>query len=661
MEGILLESPSRKGVNSLACPFWRIDSKMRNQAVPPRHQAASRKNSAAKSGRASISLLDSLESRWLFAFNPTGREQELMEYLNRFRANPVAEYNLVANSSDATVNGAIAFFSVNKAVLLQQFNALKAVPPLAWNAALTTAALAHNNAMLSADEQTHQAPGEPDLPARVNTAGYTGWANIGENVYAYSTSTFYAHAAFAIDWGTGPNGIQDPAGHRNNMLSSIYREVGINMLDDTLNKPKVGPTLVTQDFGVRSGQGNPWLLGTLWKDNNSNGYYTAGEGLGGATVKIVGTGGTFTTSSLTAGAYQVQVPAGTYTITVSGGAFASPVSSTVTVGSVNVKKDFKYTGTTTTPTGSVTGNVYDDLSGDGVKQTGEANLSGWTVYIDANSNSKLDTGEKSTTTNSSGVYTLSGLTAGTYRVATSLKTGYRWINPSTGYLSVAVASGATASAKNFGASSRSKITGQLWNDVNANGVKDSTEVYQSGWKVYLDANVNGKFDTGEVSTTTNSSGVYTFNGLAAGTYRVREVVNAGYRNNYPTANYYSIVVGAGQNWSGKNFGNTTMAKWSGKLFNDTDADKIKDSTEAYLSGWTVYVDANNNGKLDTGETSVLTDSTGGWSFNLAAGTKYVRVVLKTGYKFTTPTTGVLSATLTAGQTKTDGLFGTKLI
>ena len=33
-------------------------------------------------------------------------------------------------------------------------------------------------------------------------------------------------AAFAIDWGVGPGGIQSPAGHRDNMMSADFREVG---------------------------------------------------------------------------------------------------------------------------------------------------------------------------------------------------------------------------------------------------------------------------------------------------------------------------------------------------------------------------------------------------------------------------------------------------
>jgi hypothetical protein len=44
-------------------------------------------------------------------------------------------------------------------------------------------------------------------------------------------------------------------------------------------------------------------------------------------------------------------------------------------------------------------------------------MSGVTVYIDANNNGQLDSGETSTTTDGSGNYSFTGLTAGTYSIA----------------------------------------------------------------------------------------------------------------------------------------------------------------------------------------------------------------------------------------------------
>src|ERR1019366_1487213 len=65
------------------------------------------------------------------------------------------------------------------------------------------------------------------------------------------------------------------------------------------------------------------------------------------------------------------------------------------------------------------------------------------------------------------------------------------------------------------------ISGTIFNDANGNGKQDSGETGISGWIVYNDANNNGKLDIGELSTTTDTSGAYTFPGLAAGKYKIR--------------------------------------------------------------------------------------------------------------------------------------------
>ena len=77
------------------------------------------------------------------------------------------------------------------------------------------------------------------------------------------------------------------------------------------------------------------------------------------------------------------------------------------------------------------------------------------------------------------------------------------------------------------------ISGQVFNDLNANGLKDTSESGQSGWTIYLDADGNGQLDTGETSTTTAADGSYSFNGLAAGTYNVAEVQQLGWQQTSP--------------------------------------------------------------------------------------------------------------------------------
>src|SRR5207249_2398315 len=139
----------------------------------------------------------------------------------------------------------------------------------------------------------------------------------------------------------------------------------------------------------------------------------------------------------------------------------------------------------------------------------------------------LDSGEKTAISNASGVYTFTGLAAGTYRVRRAdLPTGYHLTQPSSGYYDITVAAGPIVRGEDFGAATGTvttgaSISGRVFSDVNKNGVFDTGDTLLSNRKMYIDNNKNGVFDTGDVSVFSNGSGVFTFSGLAAGSYRIR--------------------------------------------------------------------------------------------------------------------------------------------
>jgi hypothetical protein len=84
------------------------------------------------------------------------------------------------------------------------------------------------------------------------------------------------------------------------------------------------------------------------------------------------------------------------------------------------------------------------------------------------------------------------------------------------------------------------ITGTVFNDLNANGLKDGGESIQSGWTVYLDDDGNGQLGAGETSTTTNGNGNYSLDNLGAGTYTVAEVQQLGWQQTSPVGSVPSI-------------------------------------------------------------------------------------------------------------------------
>lgn len=100
---------------------------------------------------------------------------------------------------------------------------------------------------------------------------------------------------------------------------------------------------------------------------------------------------------------------------------------------------------------------------------------------------------------------------------------------------------------------------------------------------------------------------------------------------------------------------TGTASISGQVFADGNGDGVKGADAIGLGGWSVYLDLNNNAKLDTNELSVKTDRFGNYSIKgLAAGTHKVRVVQQANWKLTTP--AVLSLTVTSNAL-TNKLFG----
>jgi hypothetical protein len=248
---------------------------------------------------------------------PTANEQELLELINRMRLNPGAELDLLLDPTDGNVQYGLEYYGIDRALLATQWSKLKPVAPLAWSSELNVSAQGHNLAMINQKQQAHVLPGELSVQARIDRAGYQATL-FGENVYAASQSVLFTHTGLAIDWGKGAStigGIQTPALHRENLMSTLITEVGISAIEDNSSAP-IGPMVVTEDFGTRAAlRGKAWLLGVAFEDTNSNGWYNAGEGLSDVSIKITGINGTNFSDNITvgqAGGYQELLDPGQY-------------------------------------------------------------------------------------------------------------------------------------------------------------------------------------------------------------------------------------------------------------------------------------------------------------------------------------------------------------
>jgi hypothetical protein len=273
--------------------------------------------------------------------DPTNDEQYYLELINRARATPPAEGIRLATTTDQNVLGAYSSFGVNLVLMQAQFAAILPAPPLSMNATLLAAARAHSQNMLQNNYQGHSGP-DGSLTTRLQayTSGANGWS-LGENVYAYSKSVWYGHAGFEVDWGgtvlTG--GMQSPPGHRLNIHSTQFREVGIGVvLGSNGGSGGVGPQLVTQDFGSVGGL-LPFVTGVVYRDLNGNGFYDPGEGVGGVTVNV--SSANYYAITASSGGYSVPVPgSGSYTVTFSDGSVATAQRNVSIIAAQNTKVDY---------------------------------------------------------------------------------------------------------------------------------------------------------------------------------------------------------------------------------------------------------------------------------------------------------------------------------
>jgi hypothetical protein len=194
---------------------------------------------------------------------------------------------------------------------------------------------------------------------------------------------------------------------------------------------------------------------------------------------------------------------------------------------------------------SITGYAYNDTNGNGSYNTGEALLPNITVYIDKNNNGRRDTGEAATHTASNGTYRFSGLAAGTYRVRTLVPAGNRLTDPTRlgGSWNVGVIYGATGAGKRFGLTNKVLLSGVVFNDANSNALRDSGEAGLANFKVYIDRNKNGIWDSNESYRLSDSNGVFTWTNLNAGTYVVRVVTPSTYQRT--TTSGFTITRGPG--------------------------------------------------------------------------------------------------------------------
>jgi uncharacterized protein YkwD len=263
----------------------------------------------------------------------------MLYWINLARTNPSAAAQRIASDVTPDIQATLQHYGVDLNATEQAIGAAAPQPPVAWNNQLAQAAQGHSQDMAANQFQSHTGSDGSSSGQRMQQAGYSGATSSGENAYAYANSVDQAMEAFLIDWGVPDNG------HRANLLQpgvspqNAYRDVGIGLAQPSGNS-KVGPMVVTQDFGAQSDE-PAQLVGVAFNDSKGDRYYESNEGLANVQIDAVNlkTGQVSSTQTGSFGGYQMALAPGSYRIIAS---MNNQVIKTVdvTVGNDNLEQDF---------------------------------------------------------------------------------------------------------------------------------------------------------------------------------------------------------------------------------------------------------------------------------------------------------------------------------
>ncbi len=353
---------------------------------------------------------------------------------------------------------------------------------------------------------------------------------------------------------------------------------------------------------------NKELLGDLqickFEDNNADGVKNDGEeyiawevGVDGQNPVARGDDGCYTWHDLPAGDYTIfEVEQDGWTMTTNNNnsthAVVDDEMTTVEFGNYEL--------------GKIRAIKYEDTNGNGKRDSGEPRLNGWEMTLtDEHGATTVGT----TGDNGNGKVIFDNLAVGTYTVCETMQAGWTSTEPHNGSLcrTINVKAGTSRVAK-FGNYELGYIVAIKYEDLNANGVPDysSGEPRLNDWEMTLFDEDGNEIDTG--MTGANGTGRVEFHNLPIGTYTVCETMQDGWVNTEPSDNVCRHArVRAGKKTVAR-FGNVQLGSIHGVKWHDHNMNGDRDGSEEFLSGWTIFLDENADGILDSNEQSTVTSS-----------------------------------------------------
>ncbi|MCP4339393.1 MAG: hypothetical protein GY799_11020, partial [Desulfobulbaceae bacterium] len=454
----------------------------------------------------------------------------------------------------------------------------------------------------------------------------------------------------------------------------------------------------TWDMGVY----RPASLGDLvWLDSNGNSVKDSSEnGISGVTVKLYNSSGTFISSTTTnsdgnygfgnlvPGNYFVEftAPSGYRFSGKDQGSDDTDSDADTGTGRTDVttlvsgENDPSWDAGIFQPV-SIGDTVWLDLNANGIQEDGEDGVANITVELYNPSDSLLFT----TQTDSTGKYAFTDLTPDNYYIKFYLPGGYIFspmdqlvsndssdsdADPGTGQTSVTtLVSGENDITWDAGIHQTTGIGDLVWNDLNANGIKESGENGISGVTVKL---YNGS-GTQVGTTVTNGNGNYSFTNLTPGTYYVEFIPPAGYTFSQKdqgsddttdsdadtgTGRTVTTVLDSGEYDSSWDAGLYQLASIGDTVWNDLNNNGVQNNDENGVPDVNVKLYKSS----DTEVGSTVTDADGNYLFSsLMPGDYHLHFDLPSGYIFTSKDQGSNDASDSDADTGTGDTEVTTLV
>ncbi len=333
------------------------------------------------------------------------------------------------------------------------------------------------------------------------------------------------------------------------------------------------------------------------------------------------------------------------------------------------------TATAPAPTaGTIAGRVFADVNNDGVVSAGDTGISGVTLSLSGTSTVGLAvTG--SAVTGSDGAYSFTGVAPGTYTVVQTQPASYtdgretagtnavRTPDGSGGFvddsITVTLPDNGDSSGNLFAEVPQASLAGSVYEDSNANGVRDADEATGIANVTLSLTGTDEDGNTVARTTTSVATGSYVFTGLRAGTYTVTETQPAGYVDGKEavgtaggtrtgTDAVQGIVLGRTTMATGYTFGELTVSTLTGTVV-------VNSAPPGF--GVTVTLTGTDDLGADVIK-STITDGNGTFVFgSLRPGTYSLAETQPLGYGPGTATTGSAGGTVADANTVTGIVLG----